>query len=108
DAAEVDQFTQVGRVVGQHVALTAATGRAVVSRDAVLHRFPDVGEPGLLPHRTGTRAAELDAVVGGRVVAGGEHRAGQLQRPGGEVQLVGAGQADRHHVDALRDDTIGE
>ena len=38
-------------------------------------------------------AAHLDAVVLRRVVAGGEHRAGQAQRAGGEVEHVGRGRA---------------
>ena len=47
------------------------------------------------PIGRGAGAAELDAVVAGRVVAGREHRAGQVEAAAGEVELVGRGEADR-------------
>ena len=58
-------------------------------------------KPGVLADGLGAGAAQLDAVVGGRVVAGGEHRAGAVEQPGGEVQLIGRGQPDPDDVEAL-------
>src|SRR5690606_4444429 len=52
--------------------------------------------------------AQLDAVVAGRVVAGGEHRSGAAEPAGGEVQLVGGGETDVGDVEPLRGDAIGE
>ena len=54
-----------------------------------------LGEPGVRADRARAGAAELDAVVGRGVVAGGEHRGRGVERAGGEVALVGRAQADR-------------
>ncbi len=51
--------------------------RAVEDR---LGPVADLGQAGVLADRAGAGAAQLDAVVLGRVVAGGEHRAGQVER----------------------------
>src|SRR5699024_12203798 len=48
---------------------------AVIRRDAVDKHVDDVGQSGVLGHRTGAGAAQLDAVVLRRVVRGGEHGA---------------------------------
>ena len=66
------------------------------------HQVADLGEPGLQPDRLGVGAAHLDAVVLRRVVAGGEHRARQPEVAGGEVELVGRGEADHRDVGARR------
>ena len=66
-------------------------GLAVVA--VALGPLADGGQPGVLPDRGGAGPAHLDAVVLRRVVAGGEHRAGHVQRAGGEVQQVGGAQA---------------
>src|SRR5690606_33250928 len=68
----------------------------------------DGGQAGVLAHRQRVGAAQLDAVVAGRVVAGGEHRAGTAELAGGEVELVGGGQADVHHIQALGQYAVGE
>src|ERR671914_303200 len=60
----------------------------------------DRGEAGVLADRGGPRPAELDPVVLRGVVAGGEHRARHAQRAGGEVEHVGAREADRDGVEA--------
>ena len=60
------------------------------------------------PIGRGAGAAELDAVVLGRVVAGREHRAGQVEAAAGEVELVGRGEADLDDVGALLGDALGE
>ncbi len=44
------------------------------------HVVTDRRQPGVLADGLGTGAAQLDAVVGRRVVAGGEHRAGAVQQ----------------------------
>ena len=109
DAGEVDERAQVGGVVGEHVA-----ARRPVPPPADRPGTPgrrrgaDLGEPGVLPDRRGAGPAELDAVVAGGVVARGEHRAGQVERAGGEVQHVGAGQADVDDVEALPGHALGE
>ena len=62
---------------------------------------PDVGQAGVLAHRPGPGQAQLDAVVLGRVVRGGEHRARGVEPAGGEVQQVGRAQPEVDHVEAL-------
>ena len=59
-------------------------------------------------HGAGAGQAELDAVVLGRVVRGGEHGAGRVAGAGGEVQEVGGRQAEVDHVDALGADAVAE
>ena len=58
-------------------------------------RLLDLDQPGRLADRRGRGPAHLDAVVLGRVVAGGEHRGGRVEQPGGEVDEVGRGEARR-------------
>ena len=60
----------------------------------------DLGEPGLHADRRRAGAAHLDPVVLRGVVAGGEHRAGLAEVARGEVEPVGRGQPDLHHVGA--------
>ena len=101
DARQVDQRAQERRVLGEHVAvldraalgvvdLGHRTGGEVVARE-VAHRR----QAGVLADGPGARAAQLDAVVLRRVVARGEHGAGDAERAGGEVEAVGRRQADR-------------
>ena len=61
----------------------------------------DLGKAGVLPDGAGTAEAELHAVVLRRVVRGGEHRPGRVERAGGEVHEVGGHQAEVDDVDAL-------
>src|SRR5664280_945062 len=68
----------------------------------------DLGQAAVPTDWCGPGEAELDAVVPGRVVAGGEHRAGDVEPTGGEVEQVGGGQAGQHHVGALAGRTGGE
>ena len=109
-AREVDQRVQVRRVVGEDVARgdradpRRAPGRSV-SRSA---HSRIVHQAGVLADRGRAGAAELDAVVLRRVVAGGEHRAGQVQRAGREVQQVGRAEPGLHDVDAPADHALGE
>ena len=57
---------------------------------------PRVGADGLA-----LLAHQLEAVVVGRIVAGGDHEAAvELPVEGGEVHALGAAQADVDHVDA--------
>ncbi len=108
-AGQVDQIAQVGGVLGEHVPLgDAARGGVLGVGHALFHVGADVGEAALQAHRGGAGPAQLDAVVLGGVVAGGEHRAGQVELARGEVELVGAGQADGDHVNALPGDAVGE
>ena len=60
------------------------------------------------PTGRGPGQAHLDAVVARRVVAGGEHRAGRVEPPGGEVEQVGRDQPDVGDVEALGEDAGGE
>src|SRR6266545_6137361 len=68
----------------------------------------DLPEAGVLADRGGAGAAQLDAVVGGGVVAGGEHRAGKLQRAGGVVEVVGRAHAGVDDVGAPPGGALGE
>jgi hypothetical protein len=80
---------------------------AVVGRDAVLDQRSDVGEAGVLPDRPGAGKTQLDAVVLGRVVAGGQHHARDVEAAGREVDHVGAREPRHHDVRALTCRTVG-
>ena len=41
-------------------------------------------------------------------MTGGEHCARAVQQTGGEIQLVGRGQPDAHHIESLTGDSPGE
>src|SRR6185437_3352729 len=111
---QVDEGAEVFGVGGEQVPLGDSALLLGRGEDAAgLGQFArgqvaDFGEAGVLADRGGSGAAHLDAVVLGRVVAGGEHRAGQVEEAGGEVELVGRGQADLHHVGALAGRAAGE
>ena len=102
------QREQVGGVVVQHVLLGDASGRLGDRRLTPGDAVADLGEPGLHADGRGERTAHLDAVVAGRVVARGEHRARALHPARREVELVGRGQPDQHHVGACLGRTLGE
>ena len=102
------EAAQVGRVVVEDVVLLDRAGLVRGHDAAVRDEVADVGEAGVGPHRSGVRAAELDAVVARRVVARGEHRTGDAEVAGGEVELVGGGQPDAHDVSAACHDALGE
>ena len=111
DAGQVDQRAQVCGVLGQHVHLAEAPGSAtggMPSARYAVARSRMAAQPGVEADALGAGAAELDAVVGGRVVAGREHRGRRVQVPGGEVALVGGAQPDRDDVGAARLRAAGE
>lgn len=112
DGRQVDQGPQVGRVVGEGVALGDVTGGGDRLRSTLLgpllDQGADVGEPGVLAHGRGAGPAQLDAVVLRRVVRGREHRTGQAEAAGGEVQLVGRTEADEGDVRTTRRRTACE
>ena len=66
------------------------------------------GQPAVLADRASAGAAELDPVVLRRVVARGEHRTGDAQRAGREVQAVRRRQADPQDVHAPGGQPVGE
>jgi len=109
-AGQVDEPAEVGGVVGQQVALGDPPGPAPRRRrrQAVLQPATDLAEAGVLADRGGAGAAQLDAVVGGGVVAGGEHRAGEVEAAGGEVEVVGGAHADVDDVGAAPGGALGE
>ena len=89
---------------------TARVGRPV-GRRAPVGRRPDHGSamrPLSWPIGPADRQAELDAVVAGGVVRGGEHGAGRVELAGGEVEHVGRGQPDVHDVESLAEHALGE
>ena len=117
DGGQVDERAQVGRVVVEDVASLDASGRVGQwrpgQRDRILVEQAtgergDFGKTGLQPHRGGRTTGELDAAVVGRVVAGREDRARQVEVPGREVDLIGGGQAQVDHVGATRDRSVDE
>ena len=67
---------------------------------SVANRF-DVGQAAVLADRGRTSPAELDAVVLRRIVGGGEHRTGQIERSRRVVEEVGRTETDVDHVEAL-------
>ena len=105
---QVDETADERRVVLEDVAFGDAAALAVVFRNTGDEFGRDPCEARVLPDRLGAGAAELDPVVPGRIVAGGEHRAGRVEQPGGEVELVGGREPDRHHVESLCGDPLGE
>ena len=107
-AADVDERAQELPVVDEDVAVGQGSAGAVVAGDALDDLVADRGQAGVLADGFGAGAAQLDPVVGGRVVAGGEHRAGAVQQAGGEIELVGGGESDAHDVEALVHDAFGE
>ena len=107
-ARQVDETAQEAGVVGEHVARrhrTRPAGGVSEARATVeepLREVADLGEARVLAHRACRGPAELDAVVLGRVVARGEHRAGQVQGAARVVEAVRRAQADQGDVDASR------
>jgi hypothetical protein len=104
---EVHEGPHVGDVVGEevHVGLPApGTGRLEPGGRHGL----DVAQPGVDPDGLGRREAHLDAVVGRRVVAGGEHGGRCLQVAGTEVGHVGGRQTEVDDVEALVEHPVGE
>ena len=95
------------RVPGGDGARSAGRRRGAVVRPP-FDQGADLGEARVLADRFGAGAAQLDAVVPGRVVRGGEHRAGQAEGAGGVVQLVRRAEADLGDVGALRGRAAGE
>jgi len=67
----------------------------------------EFGQSGVLADRLGAGPAELDAVVPGRIVARGDHRARQAQAAAGVVEHVGGTQPGVDHVRAGRGDAAG-
>ena len=105
---EIDQRSQELAIFGEDVLVVNLPVRTVVGRHTRDQFLADDRQPGVVADRFGPGPAQLDAVVGGGVVAGGEHRARAIEKAGGEVELVGGGQSDPHDVEALRGDTLGE
>ena len=110
DAAKVDQVAQVARrsAGAGRARRPCPGGRRRRSGTPASASVADLGQPGVLADRRGAGPAQLDAVVAGRVVAGGEHRAGQVEAAAGEVELVGRGQPDVDDVGALAGRARGE
>src|SRR4029079_17151736 len=115
ERGEVDQAPQELRVVSEDVALADGPGNGRRGRaghlagvDLRLRQVADLAQPAVLAHRARTRAAELDAVVLRRVVAGGEHRAGDVERAARVVEAVGGAQADEGDIQAVGGNPGGE
>ena len=68
----------------------------------------DLAETGVLTDGASAAQAELDAVVLRRVVRRGEHRAGCIERAGGEVHEVGRCQTEVDDIDALLEHAADE
>ena len=86
-AVSTNDRTWLGVLVEQVALLVAAGLGAVVGarRERFLGRVADLGQAGVLPDGLGPGQAELDPVVAGRVVRGGEHRTGRVEAARGEV-----------------------
>ncbi len=85
----------------------AAVRGARPSRTVLGHPL-HLGETGVDTDRTGARQAELDAVVPGRVVRRGEHRAGRVEAAGTEVHEVGGSQPEVDDVETVLEQAVGE
>ena len=103
DPGQVDQAAQILRV--RRCSRSRRSTRAAACRPAatvqLLGQRAHLAQAGVLPDRGGAGPAQLDPVVLRRVVAGGEHRAGQAEPAGGEVEQVGGAEPGVHHVRAL-------
>ncbi len=108
DRGQVDQGTQVLGVGRQQIPVRDRATRPGERRDPRLDQRPDVTETTVHPDRSRTGPAQLDAVVCGRVVGGGEHRSRDVQRTGGEIEQVGRAKPDHDDVRALARGTVGE
>jgi hypothetical protein len=114
DRPQVDQGPQVGGVRGEDVPAddpVLAAGGAGPGDPPVqqpLGQLADPGQAGVLPDRLGPGPAQLDPVVLGRVVARGEHRAGQVEAAGGVVQQIGGAETGVHHPGPGGAHPIGE
>ena len=73
-----------------------------------LGRGLDLGQAGVAADGAGPGQAELQPVVPGRVVGGGEHGPGGVEAAGGEVEQVGRGEAEVDDVGALGPGAEGE
>ena len=113
-ATEIDEAAQEGAVVRQHVAdlegaaCLPGSGKPGAPVEQPLREVSYLGQARVLPDRLGGSAAQLDPVVPGRVVAGGEHRTGQVERPARVVEPIRRTEPDDRHVDASRVDAVRE
>lgn len=104
DGGQVDEGAKVRRVILQRVGpgdrsrVRRGFGGARVR--PAFRQLADLRQARVLADGGGARAAQLDAVVLGRVVRGREHGAGEVQRARGVVQLVRGAQADLGDVHA--------
>ena len=112
DVGRVDEADHVLDELGEQVLFGAGAAlRCRRERRTVEHLFGDpldVGQPGVDTDRTSTRQAQLHAVVSGRVVRRGEHRARGVERSRREVHQVGRGEADVDHVEAVLEQALRE
>ena len=83
--AGVDERPDVVGELGEQVPVLDPAGLLGPLDQAGGDRFLDLDEPGRLADRRGDGPAHLDAVVLGRVVAGGEHR-GRARRASPEAK----------------------
>jgi hypothetical protein len=97
----LDGLPQVVGVPGEQVLPGDGAGRGGTRPDP-FGQILDVFQARLDAHRLGPRAAQFNATVLRRVVAGRDHRAGHAEVTAGVVQHVGRAQAAGHHVGPLR------
>jgi hypothetical protein len=95
-------------VLGEQVALLdpAAVGSAL--EQSAFDRRTYLREAGVLADGGGAGSAQLDAVVLGGVVAGGEHRRRRVEPSRREVREVGRDEPEIDHVGARQRCAIGE
>ena len=97
NVAQINEFAQVTGIAGQNVegAERARNGRRNDAGVEVRGRtIPNAGKPGLQADALSSGARKLDAVVGGRVVARGEHRGRCVQNAGGVIGFVSRTEPD--------------
>jgi hypothetical protein len=100
DRGDVDQLPQVLRVAGQQVH-GSDRARDGSWRQAPFGQISYVFKTCLDADRPGPGAAQFDAVVPGRVVAGRDHRARDAEVAAAEVEHVGRAEARGQHIGAL-------
>ena len=115
-----DHLQRPDSLQGHQGAQVAHVIRAqVLARDDAWHRGrggdvaggepgADVGEAGVLADRGGPGPAQLDAVVGGGIVARGDHGGRDVEGAGDVVGVVGGPKSRVEHVRARRCRALGQ
>src|SRR5579875_1780253 len=102
DPGQVHQPPEAGGVAGEQVPAGDRARPGGLRRDAAGRHLAQLGQAAVLADRARAVPAQLDPVVGRRVVAGGDHGAGDAQAAAGVVEHVGGAEPAVDDVGASR------